>query len=68
MPHVVVAQGYLFRHRCDNRRGINPDHLEFGSRAENLQDQRYIDANGGEDSLPQQTVPLAPVNTVSRNP
>ena len=43
-----VVRGYddVVRHRCDNRLCINPDHLELGSRGENLQDERDFDANG----------------------
>jgi len=36
-----VRAGYddVVRHRCNNRRCINPEHLEIGSRGENLQDE-----------------------------
>lgn len=48
-----VTAGYddVVRHRCDNRRCIHPDHLELGSRGENLQDERDFDANGVDFSL-----------------
>jgi hypothetical protein len=48
-----VAAGYddVVRHRCDNRRCINPDHLEIGSRGENLQDERDFSANGVDFTL-----------------
>lgn len=48
-----VAAGYddVVRHRCNNRRCINPDHLEIGSRGENLQDERDFSANGVDFSL-----------------
>lgn len=48
-----VAAGYddVVRHRCNNRRCINPDHLELGSRGENLQDERDFSANGVDFSL-----------------
>lgn len=48
-----VAAGYddVVRHRCNNRRCINPDHLEIGSRGENLQDERDSSANGVDFSL-----------------
>lgn len=43
-----VAAGYddVVRHRCNNRRCINPEHLELGSRGENLQDERDFAAHG----------------------
>ena len=48
-----VAAGYddVVRHRCNNRRCINPEHLEIGSRGENLQDERDFSANGVDFSL-----------------
>ena len=48
-----VAAGYddVVRHRCNNRRCINPNHLEMGSRGENLQDEREFAANGVDFGL-----------------
>lgn len=48
-----VAAGYddVVRHRCNNRRCINPEHLEIGSRGENLQDEREFSANGVDFGL-----------------
>jgi hypothetical protein len=48
-----VEAGYddVVRHRCNNRRCINPDHLEIGSRGENLQDERDFAANGVDFDL-----------------
>lgn len=48
-----VAAGYddVVRHRCNNKRCINPDHLELGSRGENLQDERDFAANGVDFNL-----------------
>lgn len=48
-----VLAGYddVVRHRCNNRRCINPDHLEIGSRGENLQDERDFAANGVDFGL-----------------
>jgi HNH endonuclease len=48
-----VAAGYddVVRHRCNNRRCINPEHLEIGSRGENLQDERDFSANGVDFNL-----------------
>ena len=48
-----ITAGYddVVRHRCNNRRCINPDHLELGSRGENLQDERDFSANGVDFSL-----------------
>lgn len=48
-----VAAGYddVVRHRCNNRRCINPEHLELGSRGDNLQDEREFAANGVDFSL-----------------
>ncbi|HLP83741.1 MAG TPA: HNH endonuclease, partial [Phycisphaerales bacterium] len=41
----------VVRHRCNNRRCINPEHLEIGSRGENLQDERDFSANGVDFGL-----------------
>jgi hypothetical protein len=48
-----MRAGYddVVRHRCNNRRCINPDHLEIGSRGENLQDEREFSANGVDHTL-----------------
>ena len=36
----------VIRHRCHNRRCINPDHLDIGSRADNKRDDWDYWANG----------------------
>ncbi len=41
-PHA----GRVVRHRCSNRRCINPKHLVEGTHAENLQDEYDLQANG----------------------
>lgn len=48
-----VAAGYddVVRHRCNNKRCINPARLELGSRGENLQDEREFAANGVDFGL-----------------
>jgi len=43
---VVSSFDDVVRHRCNNRRCINPEHLELGSRGENLQDERDFAAHG----------------------
>jgi hypothetical protein len=48
---VVAGYDDVVRHRCNNRRCINPDHLELGSRGENLQDERDFSANGVDFGL-----------------
>ena len=51
LNQVVAGYDDVVRHRCDNRCCINPDHLELGSRGENLQDERDFDANGVDFTL-----------------
>ncbi|WP_133119950.1 HNH endonuclease [Pseudooceanicola lipolyticus] len=36
----------IVRHRCHNRRCVNPRHLELGDRLDNLRDERERRANG----------------------
>jgi len=42
----VAGYDDVVRHRCDNRHCISPDHLEIGSRGDNLKDEREFAANG----------------------
>ena len=51
LNQVVAGYDDVVRHRCDNGRCINPDHLELGSRGENLQDERDFSANGVDFGL-----------------
>ncbi|MFC2982004.1 HNH endonuclease [Roseicyclus marinus] len=41
-----AAADEVVRHRCHNRRCINPDHLELGTRADNKHDDWEYWANG----------------------
>jgi HNH endonuclease len=51
LNEVVAGYDDVVRHRCNNRRCINPEHLEIGSRGENLQDERDFSANGVDFGL-----------------
>ena len=51
LQEVVAGYDDVVRHRCNNRRCINPEHLELGSRGENLQDEREFAANGVDFGL-----------------
>ena len=37
---VVPRQDEVVRHKCHNRRCINPEHLELGTQQDNIQDER----------------------------
>lgn len=41
----------VVRHRCNNRRCVNPDHLTIGSRYDNILDDRGFRANGVDFDL-----------------
>ena len=43
---TTLTREQVVRHRCSNRRCINPDHLEVGYKADNLQDERDRQAYG----------------------
>lgn len=43
---VCASSDDVVRHRCQNRRCINPEHLLLGTQAENRQDDRDYEANG----------------------
>lgn len=47
----VAGYSDVIRHRCNNRRCINPEHLDIGSRADNLLDDRDFAANGVDFGL-----------------
>lgn len=51
LNEVLAGYDDVVRHRCNNRRCINPEHLEIGSRGENLQDERDFSANGVDFGL-----------------
>lgn len=51
LNEVVAGYDDVVRHRCNNKRCINPAHLELGSRGENLQDEREFAANGVDFGL-----------------
>lgn len=46
LTRTVASYDDVVRHRCNNRRCVNPQHLEIGSRGDNLQDERDFAANG----------------------
>lgn len=37
---LIPSKGEVVRHQCDNRRCINPEHLQHGDQRENLQDRK----------------------------
>lgn len=51
MNHATPSFEEVIRHRCHNRRCINPKHLETGSRADNKQDDWDFEANGVDFDL-----------------
>jgi hypothetical protein len=34
----AIPKGMVIRHKCDNRKCINPDHFEIGTQRQNMQD------------------------------
>jgi len=51
LNEVVAGYDDVVRHRCNNRRCINPAHIEVGSRGDNLNDERDFSANGVDFAL-----------------
>lgn len=43
---VSLSYDEVVRHRCHNRRCINPDHLHIGTREDNSRDDGDLQANG----------------------
>ena len=56
VAHGPCPPGQVVRHRCDNRKCINPEHLEYGSQGDNLNDRKERAAHYrklGKDDIPQ---------------
>ena len=51
LRQTVASYDDVVRHRCNNRRCINPEHLEIGSRGDNMMDERDFGANGVDFDL-----------------
>ena len=47
----AASPSEVIRHRCNNRRCVNPDHLTIGSRYDNILDDRSFRANGVDFNL-----------------
>lgn len=48
---LTLFGSQVLRRLYDNRRCVNPDHLDLGSRGENLQDERDFYADGVDFGL-----------------
>ena len=51
VEEVAVGTSTVVRHRCHNRRCFNPEHLEFGTQADNKRDDWEFAANGVDFNL-----------------
>ncbi|RYH08576.1 HNH endonuclease [Tropicimonas sp. IMCC6043] len=49
--HYAANSAEVIRHRCNNRRCINPDHMQLGDRRENHWDDVGFRANGVDYGL-----------------
>ncbi len=47
----VLTEDHVVRHRCHNRRCINPDHLQLGTAWDNRQDEYARRGNGVDFDL-----------------
>ena len=46
LVHGTLLQGEVVRHKCDNPKCINPDHLEKGTNLDNIRDKNERSGNG----------------------
>lgn len=48
---TAASSREVVRHRCNNRRCVNPAHLELGTRRDNLEDDRRFRHRGVDFDL-----------------
>lgn len=53
MTHGPRPDGFIMRHLCDNKRCIRPEHIEWATPAENLQDARLRGRAGRQKLMPE---------------